>query len=632
MKPVRMMLFCFVICFSVFAEDLLSTESPLPNEKQNVIWIVLDACRATNLSCYGYFRNTSPNIDLLASCGTVFEKHYSQSSKTFYSVPSFMTGKYFPIPCFSRRYSRTFYEVLPPEGEELLGETFRKNGYTSVMFTNMPLFLETDRLARSFDSFFCWEQGEKVLLQRWAVMNETIHKWLAEHKEKPFFMYIHAADTHFPHEMISPYDQWIDPNYDESILLSHNYGQNYSRRDGNPFEKVDYEYLLGMYDGSILDADTQIGLLINELKDLNLFDNTIFIIGSDHGQLLGEDGYTVAHCGGTDEVLHIPLILSGPGIPKGLRVNELTENVDIVPTLVDLVGLKTNAYYDGKKLNDLWNFTLEANWRQQAFSIPDRLFYESPQNFVFITHDKKIELDEAGIIRSVFTMPDYAGKRNQLTDINNVVIDTFQTLFREHYLPLLNRFQSLPKEYVVLDSAWLAEEASPREYVVNLYVRGIHGAPNNLQEDNKWAYTEGYLWARNDKERVPPLNLEFKIPNGEYNVFATLFNSINREGAPCSSLVIEFPGDEFPREMVLSTLPTDQAADTKVPIGTVTISDGLLRFSLSAGNSSHWTMFKRLELFPTEHYKKDDSENIRYEPHPSDSQEYEELIRGLGYL
>jgi len=87
--------------------------------KPNVVWILLDGCRAQNLGCYGYKRPTSPAMDAIAQTGTVFVEHYTNASKTYNSVPSYMTGKYFPRPCFSMRYSQTIFSIPPPPDEAM---------------------------------------------------------------------------------------------------------------------------------------------------------------------------------------------------------------------------------------------------------------------------------------------------------------------------------------------------------------------------------------------------------------------------------------------------------------------------------------------------------------------------------
>lgn len=620
----------------VCADDSSVGVSSVENLKQpNIVWILLDACRAQNLGCYGYGRATSPCIDQLAASGTVFENNFSQASRTFASVPSFMTGTYFPVYCFSRRFSFSIFDLTPPEGEVMFGDTASANGYASAMFTNMPLFTAKDRLARSFDESFFWKQGKVVLLQRWSVMNGALHGWLEAPKNAPFFLYIHASDTHFPHEMVAPYKKWMPADYNEDTLLAAGYGQNYRRKDGAPFKAEDRDYLLGLYDGAILDADEQIRLLVEKLQQLGLFDNTIFIISADHGQLLGEDGYTVAHLGGSDEVLHVPLILSGPGIPQGKRVKALTENVDIVPTLVDLLSLSSSARYDGRSLVPLLQGTMPADWRAAIFSVPDRDYYEDPRNFAVANTMLKHELDASGKVTEIYTMPDSAENRNNVLHQFSDTIAATENKVQTNYLPMLLALQSLPKNHVILDAAWLAKQATPQDAVVNTYARGFQGATTAFESDNKWVYTDGFLWARNDREQVPSLFFKFDVPTGDYRAQVSLLNSLAHDGTPASSLNIQFSGDATPRRVILSSLPDDaQATEIRIPIGSVEVQGDVLEFSIHPGDERYWTSIKRLELEKIEPGNETGplENDTEQDQTPHDAKEYHELIRGLGYF
>lgn len=600
--------------------------------KPNVVWILLDGCRTENLGCYGYDRPTSPALDTLAAKGVLFKQQFAQASKTFFSVPSYMTGKYFPVPCFSNRYNKTVLYKHPPEDEFLFGEIMRENGYASAMFTNMPLFLPTDRLSKSFDETFIWQQGDKILLQRWAVMTEKLHAWLESKKDVPFFLYIHAADTHFPHEMVAPYDQWIDPNYDMNALLPMGYGQNYRRRDNQPFTTADLEYFRAVYDGMILDADDQIRLLLDKLELLGLSDNTIVLVTADHGQLLGENGYTVAHTGDWDEVLQVPWIMKGPGIPAGAQVDTQTENTDIVPSLVELLSLKTTAHFDGNSQAAAMRGNAGPDARPYTFAAPDRSSYERPESFILRSRTEKYRFDSDGQLTQVFQVPDTASARREITGLNRPECLGLEARLRDAYLPLLETLRNLPVYAVVMEGAMLAFSAEPKENVVDFFVSGEKGT-EDLEKDNKWAYTDGFLWVRNDKETAPPLSFSFEIPDAVYTVRLRMFNSLSYNGLPASSLIMQFDGEPNPRSIVCASLPESQAAVTEVSLGKITVTGGHLSFRLDGGVSGFWTLLHSIELIP------EGAESSGETPGedapgatPEDVSEYHELMRGLGYL
>ena len=131
----------------------------------------------------------------------------------------------------------------------------------------------------------------------------------------------------------------------------------------------DQDYMRGLYDGGMLYTDRCLSLLFGELKERGVFDNSIIVISSDHGELLGEDGQHWGHISiSSDYLTHTPLIIRGPGVPKGLRIAELTENVDIMPTLLDLAGIETEAEMDGVSLCPLMRGDAPQRPRPYVFS------------------------------------------------------------------------------------------------------------------------------------------------------------------------------------------------------------------------------------------------------------------------
>ena len=145
----------------------------------------------------------------------------------------------------------------------------KANGYRTVFFDAHPLFEASDRLSKSFDEFIKlpWVLG-KGGVPNFESLNAQVLPWIASHRDAPFFAYIHAMDIHFPLSPTPPYDQWMDRNYAIDNLEPKDFGQSYVRRDGQPFTAADRAHFNALYDGAILYADTQIGKLIQHLKDL----------------------------------------------------------------------------------------------------------------------------------------------------------------------------------------------------------------------------------------------------------------------------------------------------------------------------------------------------------------------------
>ncbi|HOS03420.1 MAG TPA: sulfatase [Candidatus Hydrogenedentes bacterium] len=363
--------------------------------RPNIIWICLDACRAKNLSCYGYDRPTSPNIDRLAAHGVLFEQNFSQAFNTPISVSQFLTGRHFPV-CYAETREWREASRVPPEEEQLAPRIFSENGYYSVMIGTQEFFPSRSRLGRGFDRTYFLphkvitrsaggesSEGPAKAARQFDTVEpyapfsrivETVERVLRKEQSKPLFLYIHAMETHFPHVLEPEYRRWIDLDY-TSDLIGDGYPKQYS---GNRFSPQDIELLRGFYDGGILKADDYVGRLLDLLQSKGALDDAIVLITSDHGELIGENADSVGHaqynhfshyvlggpfpdrvtmqnpCYTHDEVCHVPLIMAGTGLPEGLRVKALTQNADILPTLLDMLGMKTSARFDGKSVRTLF--------------------------------------------------------------------------------------------------------------------------------------------------------------------------------------------------------------------------------------------------------------------------------------
>lgn len=228
----------------------------------NVLLISIDTLRADHLRCYGYPRDTSPAIDRLASQGVLFEWHISSSSWTlpahaaiFTSLPDSVHGCY--------ESDRRLSDELTT-----LAERFRAADYRTVGFFAGPYLHPAFGLGQGFDDYQdCTSYHETLENQpasKWAmdptvmrrshadVTNPTVfeafHRWLAEHHERPFFMFVHFWDCHFDFIPPEPYRHRFDPDYAGDIT-----GENFffDPRVNAALPKRDIEHLEALYDGEI---------------------------------------------------------------------------------------------------------------------------------------------------------------------------------------------------------------------------------------------------------------------------------------------------------------------------------------------------------------------------------------------
>ncbi len=347
----------------------------------NVIMISLDTLRADHLSCYGYAKNTSPNLDQLAAQGTLFEHAISQAPWTLPSHSSVFTSRY-PYQLESHMIRETL--SLP--------EILRKSGYSTVAFTGgdfmskraygeyfdffddeseelfhlrhqclvntlLRLRLYTRRFGIStkpLNIFNGWRfRGPNVRVARttFAAQRKNASRWLSEHgREGSFFMFLHTYSIHdyFLNRKIARKNaKTFNPGYNGTLEgVSLDYHSTY------PQEQKDIDQIIALYDGEILDADKQVGQLVEDLQALDLWDNTLLVLLSDHGEGF-EPGLQRLWHGDRlhDDLLRVPLILVYPGrIPAGGVVSTQVGLLDVLPTILDFIDVEIPDGLEGISL------------------------------------------------------------------------------------------------------------------------------------------------------------------------------------------------------------------------------------------------------------------------------------------
>jgi arylsulfatase A-like enzyme len=132
---------------------------------------------------------------------------------------------------------------------------------------------------------------------------------------------------------------------------------------------TDYDFVVSQYMGEVTYMDAQIGELIQKLEDLNLKDSTLLVFTADHGESLGEHGVYFAHRGLHSPVIRVPLIISGPGVKKGVRISTQTDSVDIFPSIMDMLDLTSPSSLRGKSLvKMIWDGENQPSHKKVSFS------------------------------------------------------------------------------------------------------------------------------------------------------------------------------------------------------------------------------------------------------------------------
>ena len=353
----------------------------------NIILISITNVGANHLGTYGYERNTSPNIDALAREGIVFDNFFSHASWTLPVGMSLFTSLYpYQHQVMNRffDYERKPIETLSPNTLTLI-DVLKDNGYITGAFTGgfdyRPLFGLTNR----FD--FHLQTQEKTPLKglinsqlleerRFGsivdVMPDAL-EWIDRNKEGKFFLFLQGYDTHCPFSPKQPYDRLffnstienvkVDPAYCYRSFNSNGTLVSFTTIIINQTEvrlftpinlsKKELEFLEAQYDAEIRYVDDNIGHFINELKNKDVLDKTIIILLSEHGEMFAKKGRfgRAGEVRGTlyDDVVHVPLIIWHPDLePK--RTDELVQAIDIMPTLLDFVGIPIPMNLQGKSI------------------------------------------------------------------------------------------------------------------------------------------------------------------------------------------------------------------------------------------------------------------------------------------
>jgi arylsulfatase A-like enzyme len=307
---------------------------PRPSVRPNVIFILVDTLRRDRLTPYGYGRDTSPQVARwLAAPGTVVEQAYSQASWTLPSVTSFMTGRYTEELVGARA---TVFRV--PAAVVPLAERMADLGFATGGFLANPVLDVASGLTRGFQTLY--RVGRSSAWRPQAVdINRHAIPWLAAHRDRPFFLYLHYADPHDPYDNAdiianrSPFEA----AYSGPVTGSWPQGLNVAGWQ-LPDPPRDLAHLNALYDAEVRFVDRAIGEVLRSLPPAVLA-HTLVVLTADHGEELHDHGGWKHGQTLFDEMIHVPLILRWDGhIQAGRRMKGTVRLLDLLPTLLDAAG------------------------------------------------------------------------------------------------------------------------------------------------------------------------------------------------------------------------------------------------------------------------------------------------------
>ena len=306
-----------------------------------VIIFDIDTLRADRLGCYGNPRPTSPVIDALAEQGVLFEWTFSQAPTTPPSQASILTSLYPSSHGVKGSKDRLAKEITT------LGEVFSALGFAT------GAFVDGGYMNRGFGLL----QGFKTKVDRRGgleVIGPKALEWLREHADENFLLLIHTYDVHTPYDPPEPWrSQFLEgvpspsPGFEPTALVMETIRQSGDTDRPLTLPDNDIAYALALYDAGIRYVDEWIGKFVSELEALGIFDRTTLVVISDHGEEFQEHG-SVLHEKLYSTVTRVPLIIRSPMALGGSRVSDVVETIDLMPTLLQLVGAPVPEQAQGR--------------------------------------------------------------------------------------------------------------------------------------------------------------------------------------------------------------------------------------------------------------------------------------------
>lgn len=324
------------------------------NKKFNVILISIDTLRADHLSCYDYPRPTSPAIDAFRKDSVLFRLCISHCSSTLASHASILTSL---IPVHHRAF---FTRSQPlPENVTTMAELLKEKKYHTVSYNDGGQIAPDFGLNQGFDIYE--SMGNKYRhdnLHFKRIVDHSI-SWMEENRKKDngkFFLFLHTYETHHPYTPGKKYLEMFDNGYNGTLPEHISVPLIKQINKGEvEINDADKQHIIDTYDAEIRSMDDSFKRLMTYLKENNLYDNTMIIFTSDHGEEFGEHGKWAIHSNTLfNEQIHVPLIIKLPESRfAGTEVNYLTRSIDILPTVMHLLGEKPQSYFEGITLAPL---------------------------------------------------------------------------------------------------------------------------------------------------------------------------------------------------------------------------------------------------------------------------------------
>lgn len=413
-------LYCIILPINIIYKKNHCREFGFPDinivNKPDILLITLDTLRADHLACYGNSIVQTPNLDALAQSGYLFEAAFSQSPYTTPSHCSIMTATY---PTQHGAFNGSAMTNVFPTIAEIL----RAYGYDTAAFVSSSMvrsgnsglhhgFNYYEDSLSPYSSFFRHDECQFLIVIHYlshlqqhqipgCIVTKRFLAWLNNKSNSPFFCWLHYFDPHTPYDAPEPYKNMYDGKINPALprLL----------------DRIHYA-------GEVTYTDTQLGNIINTLKQNNIYDNTLIIVTADHGEAFGEKHGSIVEYGhGShlyDTTQNVPLIIKLPGQNNtSRRINNVVQLIDLAPTIMDYLNVTPPESFKGNSLLELLNGSKNP---QSATAYAER----TPLPTTARTDPKTQTRLMAIRTKKIKYICDMSGKRQELYDIDTDPAET----------------------------------------------------------------------------------------------------------------------------------------------------------------------------------------------------------------
>jgi arylsulfatase A-like enzyme len=349
---------------------------------KNIIIVIVDAFRPENISLFGYDKKNDKNIKKIAGESLLFRQFFSSSNATAPSLNSIFTGKYPNNHGIIHQFPYTKDEEIDKFEKNVLWlpSYLKEKGYSTFAIDWIGMWFKEgfeyyeERQEKGGNKFLNIPFIKKILLnlpnwayklgkkfvksrasEKFAPPNETMNLAISKLKEtqKPFFLFVHFWDTHFPFSTIKNPKLCGKNDIEETLNKIKDKSQReYFKKRVTDINLPSVQDMINKYDLAIQTIDYQIGRLYKFLKKNKLWDETVLIILGDHGTNLIDHNIYFSSSSLFDSTIHVPMIMHLPGI-NAKEINEFAQNVDILPTIFDYMKYATEEKIDGVSLMPL---------------------------------------------------------------------------------------------------------------------------------------------------------------------------------------------------------------------------------------------------------------------------------------